>query len=592
MAAITGASVAAMMVTLLAQQTRDVPSARPSQTGAAIVTGRVVAADSGQPLRRVLMTLRDADTAVIGGRLAVTNDNGQFAFRGLPAGRFQLTATKPAYLPMAYGMKRPTRPGGAATGPAIVLADGQQMTVDFKLTRGGVVAGTVRDGAGQPANGTRVTALAYIRAGITGERSLATIGVATSDDRGSYRIFGLSPGEFLIAVTNTSIPAGDLSVLAAADLKRADDLLPAGPAATTAPAPPRPKTVGFVPVYHPGTSVASDATFVTLGPGEEKTDIDVRLEYVPTARVTGTLMYSDGKPATGVTVRAFGKLSPSVGLIAPGGSSPTDAEGRFVLHGIAPGAYVIAVRAPIPGRPPGPVPLWAQADITVSGEDQVVNLTLQEGSNISGRIAFVGAQSPPDAARFTVGLTADQSSGMVFGAFGALQSEADTSGRFAIAGVAPGRYRLWIAGQRVPGWFIRSGTVGGVDALDAAFELRANQDITDAMIAMTDRETELSGRLIDGNGAPVPDFTVIMFPADPALWTAGQARRIQGMRPAQDGRFTFRNLAPGDYLLGAADDVEVGDWLEPAFLRTLVANGTVKVTVSEGEKKVTDLRVR
>ena len=49
---------------------------------------------------------------------------------------------------------------------------------------------------------------------------------------------------------------------------------------------------------------------------------------------------------------------------------------------------------------------------------------------------------------------------------------------------------------------------------------------------------------------------------------------------------------PGDYYLGAGDDVDPNDWLDPSFLRALVASGPVKVTIADGEKKTIDLRVR
>src|SRR5262245_48181109 len=81
------------------QQSRDA-QLRPSRTGSATIAGRVVGSDDGRPLKRVRLALSDADGALAGGRITVTDDNGQFAFRQLPTGRFLLAATKPAYLVM------------------------------------------------------------------------------------------------------------------------------------------------------------------------------------------------------------------------------------------------------------------------------------------------------------------------------------------------------------------------------------------------------------------------------------------------------------------------------------------------------------
>jgi len=74
------------------------------------------------------------------------------------------------------------------------------------------------------------------------------------------------------------------------------------------------------------------------------------------------------------------------------------------------------------------------------------------------------------------------------------------------------------------------------------------------------------------------------------LW-AWQSRRIQAARPSSDGKFTFRNLPAGDYLLGAATEVEQYQWFERAFL-TELSPASAKVTLGEGERKVQGIQLR
>ena len=61
-------------------------------------------------------------------------------------------------------------------------------------------------------------------------------------------------------------------------------------------------------------------------------------------------------------------------------------------------------------------------------------------------------------------------------------------------------------------------------------------------------------------------------------------------RPATDGRFTFRNVAPGDYRIAPVFDPEPGSWFDPAFLQQLDATA-LRVQIGEGEKKVQNLRI-
>jgi hypothetical protein len=112
----------------------------------------------------------------------------------------------------------------------------------------------------------------------------------------------------------------------------------------------------------------------------------------------------------------------------------------------------------------------------------------------------------------------------------------------------------------------------------------------EAVVTMTDRTTEISGTMSDATGRPAPDYFIIVFPADRALWSP-MSRRILQTRPAQDGKYTFRSLPSGDYLIAAVTDVEQGQWLDPAFLAQLVDAGA-KITLADNEKKVQDIRIR
>jgi hypothetical protein len=88
----------------------------------------------------------------------------------------------------------------------------------------------------------------------------------------------------------------------------------------------------------------------------------------------------------------------------------------------------------------------------------------------------------------------------------------------------------------------------------------------------------------------VGDRTVIAFPSDERLWPAGE-RRVRAATLGADGKFLFDDLRPGSYLVALTESVEPDEWLDPEFLRKLLA-AAIPVAVAEGEKKVQDLRIR
>ena len=76
------------------QPSRD-QQAQPA-IGTGSITGAVVTEGSGTPVRRARVTLSGSELR--GGRSTITGDDGEFTFTALPAGRFNLTASKAGYV--------------------------------------------------------------------------------------------------------------------------------------------------------------------------------------------------------------------------------------------------------------------------------------------------------------------------------------------------------------------------------------------------------------------------------------------------------------------------------------------------------------
>ena len=583
---------------------RDV--AKPQAAGTASVTGTIVTDETDpRPLRRVRVGLTSSDRRV--GRTTVTDDVGRFSFAGLPAGRFLLTATKSGYVTTSFGARRPNR-----QGTAIGVADGQRITgLTLRMPRGAVITGIVTDQNGDPMSGASVTAMRYVYAG-SGQRTLLPTAPSTADDRGHYRIWGLAAGEYVISANVGTAQAlradQEITRTTDADVKRALSELNTGTAAGgqgSNVAIPRAtkRTVGYAAVYYPGTFSAPQATAITVAAGEERSGADFPLSLVPTAKLEGTVSIPEGVNQKTIAAQLIVN-NPHSFMLDMFRRATVTADGSFTFASVPPGNYTIAVTAqsgaPGPGLRAGQMPAgpmtppapshWAMVDVAVDGQDiSGVSLQLQPGLIVSGRVEFDGTGTPPDVTRIRLSMMQPLSPGMV--ALGVSSVQPDVSGAFTIRGITPGTYRLTASIPTLrtdtQAWQLKSSTINGRDTLDGVFELRAGAD--DAVVTFTDKATELTGTVQDAAGQPAPEYHIVVFSADKSHWVP-TSRRIRYVRPGADGKFQVPNLPPGEYLVAAVNDIEPGEWFDPAVLDQL-SRTAIALALVEGEKKVQDLKL-
>ena len=166
-------------------------------TGTAKIARRVVSAETGAPIRRAQIRISSPDARI--NRDVTTDSDGRFEFLTLPAGRYRLYVTKAGYVSLEYGQARPFE-----AGKPLDIANGQSLEkIDFSLPRGSAITGRVTDEFGDPITDVQVQAMRYQFT--NGERQLVNAGrVATTDDLGQYRIFGLMP-----AIRGTRISANN-----------------------------------------------------------------------------------------------------------------------------------------------------------------------------------------------------------------------------------------------------------------------------------------------------------------------------------------------------------------------------------------------
>jgi hypothetical protein len=195
-------------------------------------------------------------------------------------------------------------------------------------------------------------------------------------------------------------------------------------------------------------------------------------------------------------------------------------------------------------------------------------------------------EKPPDLTRSRLSVSANPAPGASFAVGPTPQGQVGPDGRFTITGVIPGRYSLRVNA----GGTIKSAMVANVDTLDFPLDFPGTSDVTDAVLTVTDKPSELSGTLTEVSGKPGIDYTIIAAPVDDRFWTPG-SRRISTSRSGADGKYMFRSLPAGDYYIVVVNDLEQGAQYDPEFLRTLGGVAT-RVTLTEGGKATQDLRVR
>ena len=571
----------------------------------AVVSGVMVTDTANpQPVRRATVRLTgDAGTS---GRLAGTDDDGRFKFEGLAAGTYMLSATKAGYVQVFYGSKHP----GRGPGVPVAVGDAQRIDLTIRILPGAAITGTISDAHGNPAPGVAVAA---VETRPVMGAALAPVR-ATTDDRGTYRLFGLAPGEYLISASPQLVPgdgrgigssSGAVPIATAAEIQWARSVGGAGNARTASPPPPPGRVVAYAPVFFPGTTNASDAAVVRVQSGEERTGVGMTLQLVPMSRIAGTLVDPDGNTVTVATVALYPRRraqpSPADMLVSSGAlvlPRATVSAAGFVFTGVAPGEYTLVARtgsgqrgAAPPPSATAPVTLWNVTDLVVDGSDRSdLALRLQRGLTLEGRIDFERTTLvPPTDYPVEVSLVALNPIPGV-----AAPRAVKKNDWFTFSSIPPGAYVVranLVAALSRGDWVLKSAVVNRRDLADRPIESNASgEEIRSAVVTLSDRVTEISGRLLDAQNQPVTQYWIAAFTTDKSLWLPN-ARRIQSVQPATDGSFSVKGLPAGEYAIVAVGDTAPGDLGDPAVLEQLLASA-FKLTLADGEKKRQDLRVK
>jgi hypothetical protein len=548
------------------------------------LSGRVVvhAATTVMPVGRALVIIDASDGQ--GERLAVTDREGRFRFDGVPTGRYLVRATKVGWVPAYYGSPRPGRPPGVR----VAIERGAKAEIEIPITPGSVIAGRVVDPQG------RLMARQFpwlLESRMVGDRRMISrtrfpqsIGSfeRSTNDLGEFRLFGLPPGTYYLALS-PSMTAGT-RLTTDAEVRWA--LQPPG---ADRDGPPSPGPIaGYARLYYPGTPDPDAAVAITVGPGQVRDGLEFRLEYSPVGRVEGVVHNGEGSPASGARVMLEVR-EPRVNLEGSVRTATADAQGRFAFNSVPADDYRVSANAS--SGPAAVRDLWAQTDVVTTGADIAgVMLTLAPAAHLSGRVSFAGSTLTPPADLSVVRLTAIgvRAMAQALAGGGSFTSRFDgqvgADGTFQITGLPPDRYLITAAwpGMRsaTGGWWVSAVRVGERNFGDEPLDVQANRPIGDVVVEFRDRMGAIEGALADAAGRPAPGYFVMAFPVDRVYWTTTSRRMTPAVRPDTDGRFTIPGLPGGDYYLAVVTEVDPDEATDGRFLETLIPMA-IRVVVPE-----------
>jgi hypothetical protein len=610
------------------------PPDKPLVAGTGLILGQAVDAGSKRPISGALVTLSLPGYVPA---QVLADPEGRFVFRDLPAGRFNLTATRPGYADGGFGR---TRPSGPTQGIELAV-DQRQGDITIPLWKFAAVGGTVLDENGDPLVGAQVRMLR--QSTVAGKRQLQPAGIDTTDDRGTYRIGSLVPGDYLVVLPMASNSGSPLELLGA-PLDRVAvafsalgaagggggggggmsfnsfsfDPLAGAADASTAGLTDDGHVIVYPTTFYPVAGSPTRATLVTVASGDERMGVDFQVRPVRTLKVSGTLTGPDG-PASNLPVT----LTPAdyEDLVTPIGAptAMTDGAGRFTFGSVTPGSYVLrVVKSPggagdmmvtrtaggatmvtmtrtitVDGAPPA-LPtdqtMWAELSVPVASSDVTgLSVALRQAIRTNGTIAFTGGAVKPTSDKLSaISVSLEAADGRTAAAGGSARGRVDPNGTFQTMGVPPGKYIVRVQGAP-EGWSFLGAMIGGRDVSIEPVEL-SSSDVGGIALTFTDHPASFGGTVTTSSGAPDPGASVVLFPTESDGWAGHGAspRRIRTARVAKDGSFDITNLPPGQYFAAAVSDAIAAD-TNPKFLDALSRVAT-RVDVAEGDKKKQTLK--
>jgi protocatechuate 3,4-dioxygenase beta subunit len=478
------------------------------------VSGRVVTAADGTPLKSSRLALipehRTRESQVYA---AASDSSGRFIIKDVPAGRYQFLATHTGYVDQYYQSR------GADSGAILALQAGQEVKdILFRMTLAAVITGRVNDEDGEPIAFVQVVALRRPTEEeledlkVVSSRSQETLpaGMAQTDDRGQYRIFGLRAGEYYIKAVDQYEPMFQMFQMGHESVVR--------------------EALGsqYAPVYYPGVTQIGQAETVLLSSGQEA-QAEFAMRRIRTVDISGRVISVDGKPAdVYVSLEEFPTADYGVEH-----STTADAKGEFKIKSVAPGSYLLHAQQHSFGADTN---YHATQKIEV-GADNIdsIMLALGRGVSFSGRVRISGTGTIRFEQMLLQLFSQDDQSERAW-------TRVKKDGTFQFIDVPDGTFAFRIYGLE-ENWYLKSVRLGADDLLAKGLDVEKGESSGRIQVVVSNNGAELGGSVTQDE-KPVIGARIRLTP-DPE--TRFNRFRSHTAFTDQSGRFSIVGLAPGQY---------------------------------------------
>ena len=485
------------------------------------LSGTVVDGVSNGPLAGMEVSLQ-TDTWKAAGDPVISDAQGRFAFGGLVAGEYILSAEGNGFGTVHYG--EAPDPGWVST-----VKVGADKSVVFRIFPRGGIEGVVRDEFGDPMMGASVSIVRPLwRAGRT---TMANVGQKPTDDRGRYRFGNLAPGNYMVC-------AG-------------------GGQNTTAPLP---GPVDFATRVENRYYIRTCNRAFQLAPGQH-----AQVDLSPLTGLTATVR---GRVRNVPQHMGFSvQMTPEDGVFYQNlGSTVDPTQGTFAIRGVPPGHY--RLRANLGYMADGVLQqLAAEIPVDVGGSDvDGLDLTLDSGPTVDVTLhGLTESQIDPT----TTGVSL-QNADPTLGRGG---TGLDKDGTFHFSQLSPGRYWLSV---RAPESCVESLKLGEREVPGGAFDVAAGASMhLDATVSKHCGSIQM--RAVR-DGEAVPDAKVVLL----LNGTAKDPGELKEDFANDEGEYSFSGLTPGQYLVWAWAVQGKGAMTGPASLAAVEQQATV-IEVKAGD---------